>query len=126
MMAMKRTVVALLWIAALIVSHIRFGTSFATYRPGALHKVESSRRAQLAGQPCWKAAAKTSRRFNLQGSRGPVGGARCRCGHETELEGGDMAGDLSLTGSLRLTSCLLKSTWRVRAAVLHRDRGAAS
>jgi hypothetical protein len=28
MMAMKRTVVALLWIAALIVSHIRFSTSF--------------------------------------------------------------------------------------------------
>lgn len=52
MIAMKRTVVALLWIAALIASHIWFSTSFATYRPGALHKVESPRRARLAGRRC--------------------------------------------------------------------------
>jgi hypothetical protein len=38
MITMKRTVVALLLIASLIASHIRFSTSFGPYRPGALLK----------------------------------------------------------------------------------------
>lgn len=35
-----------------------------------------------------------------------------------------MAGDVSLTDFLRLTSCLPKSAWRLQAAVLPCDRGA--
>jgi hypothetical protein len=85
MIAMKRTVVALLWIAALIASHIRFSTSFAPYRPGALLKVESL--AEPADGGGTEGRSEFPGRFNLQRVLGPVGGVRCRCGHENRTGG---------------------------------------